>query len=96
MLLKSQFPSQLMINTDRKALLTTLILGVLTAISSISIDIYLPAFNVMADYFNVPIVRIESSVTVFLFGMAFGQLFIGPLSDIWGRKIPLRWAYSCT
>jgi DHA1 family bicyclomycin/chloramphenicol resistance-like MFS transporter len=90
MLLKSQFPSQLMINTDRKALLTTLILGVLTAISSISIDIYLPAFNVMADYFNVPIVRMESSVTVFLFGMAFGQLFIGPLSDIWGRKIPLR------
>lgn len=79
-----------MIDTDKKALLTTLILGILTAISSISIDIYLPAFPPMAQYFNVPIVRIETSVTVFLFGMAFGQLFIGPLSDIWGRKIPLR------
>jgi DHA1 family bicyclomycin/chloramphenicol resistance-like MFS transporter len=79
-----------MIDNDRKALLTTLILGILTAISSISIDIYLPAFPAMARYFEVPIVRIESSVTVFLFGMAFGQLFIGPLSDIWGRKMPLR------
>jgi len=51
---------------------------------------YLPAFSVMAAYFQVPIVRIETTVTVFLFGMSFGQLFIGPLSDIWGRKIPLR------
>lgn len=71
-------------------LLTTLTLGILTAIGSISIDIYLPAFSVMSTYFKVPMVRIESTITLFLFGMAFGQLFIGPLSDTWGRKIPLR------
>lgn len=35
-------------------------------------------------------VRMENSVTVFLFGMAFGQLFVGPLSDVWGRIIPLK------
>ena len=75
---------------NRKALLITLTLGILTAIGSISIDIYLPAFEVMAHYFKVPLVRIETTVTVFLFGMAFGQLFIGPLSDIWGRRMPLR------
>ncbi|RQO70098.1 hypothetical protein DBR43_18850 [Pedobacter sp. KBW06] len=74
----------------RKTLLITLTLGILTAIGSISIDIYLPAFEVMAHYFKVPLVRIESTVTVFLFGMAFGQLFIGPLSDVWGRKRPLQ------
>jgi len=71
-------------------LLVILTLGILTAIGSISIDMYLPAFPVMAGYFAVPIVRIESTVTLFLFGMAFGQLFIGPLSDVWGRKLPLR------
>lgn len=71
-------------------LFITLTLGILTAISSISIDMYLPAFPVMANYFQVPIVKIETTVTVFLFGMSFGQLFIGPLSDIRGRKIPLR------
>lgn len=75
---------------NRKTLLITLTLGILTAIGSISIDIYLPAFEVMAHYFKVPLVRIETTVTVFLFGMAFGQLFIGPLSDIWGRRMPLR------
>jgi DHA1 family bicyclomycin/chloramphenicol resistance-like MFS transporter len=71
-------------------LLITLTLGILTAIGSISIDIYLPAFGVMASYFNVPVVRIEATVTVFLFGMSLGQLLIGPLSDVWGRKTPLR------
>jgi len=65
-------------------------LGILTAIGSISIDMYLPAFDVMAGYFKVPLARIETTVTLFLFGMAFGQIFIGPVSDVWGRKIPLR------
>ncbi|WP_448633403.1 MFS transporter [Pedobacter panaciterrae] len=75
---------------NAKPLLITLTLGILTAIGSISIDIYLPAFGVMANYFKVPIVRIEGTVTLFLFGMSFGQLFIGPMSDVWGRKTPLR------
>lgn len=75
---------------NQYTLLITLTLGILTAIGSISIDIYLPAFEVMSGYFKVPIVRIESTVTLFLFGMSFGQLFIGPMSDVWGRKAPLR------
>lgn len=76
--------------TYANPLLITLTLGILTAIGSISIDIYLPAFSVMSTYFKVPMVRIESTVTLFLFGMSLGQLFIGPLSDVWGRKTPLR------
>ncbi|WP_316820559.1 multidrug effflux MFS transporter [Pedobacter gandavensis] len=79
-----------MSKTNPHTLLITLTLGILTAIGSISIDIYLPAFGVMSAYFKVPIVRIESTITLFLFGMSLGQLFIGPLSDIWGRKTPLR------
>lgn len=71
-------------------LLITLTLGILTAIGSISIDMYLPAFSVMSSYFKVPMVRMETTVTLFLFGMSFGQLFIGPLSDVWGRKLPLK------
>jgi DHA1 family bicyclomycin/chloramphenicol resistance-like MFS transporter len=67
-----------------------LTLGILTAIGSISIDMYLPAFDVMAGYFKVPPARIETTVSLFLFGMAFGQIFIGPISDVWGRKLPLR------
>lgn len=73
-----------------RPLLITLTLGILTAIGSISIDLYLPAFSVMSSYFKVPMVRMETTVTLFLFGMSFGQLFIGPLSDVWGRKLPLK------
>lgn len=79
-----------MLKSNPRPLLITLTLGILTAIGSISIDIYLPAFSVMASHFKVPMFRIESTVTLFLFGMAFGQLFIGPLSDVWGRKMPLK------
>jgi DHA1 family bicyclomycin/chloramphenicol resistance-like MFS transporter len=84
------FSHQYKMGNNKNALLVTLTLGILTAIGSISIDIYLPAFHVMAVYFNVPIVRIETTVTLFLFGMSFGQLIIGPLSDVWGRRWPLR------
>ncbi|WP_316839069.1 multidrug effflux MFS transporter [Pedobacter gandavensis] len=79
-----------MLKPNPHPLLITLTLGILTAIGSISIDMYLPAFSVMSAHFNVPMVRIESTVTLFLFGMALGQLFIGPLSDVWGRKMPLK------
>ena len=77
-------------NTKATSISIILTLGILTAIGSISIDMYLPAFDVMAGYFKVPLARIETTVTLFLFGMAFGQIFIGPVSDVWGRKIPLR------
>lgn len=77
-------------NDKNTSIYVILTLGILTAIGSISIDMYLPAFNVMADYFKVPLARMETTVSWFLFGMAFGQIFIGPISDVWGRKIPLR------
>ncbi|WP_026461553.1 multidrug effflux MFS transporter [Adhaeribacter aquaticus] len=77
-------------DTGKFTLLIILTLGVLTAIGSISIDIYLPAFPALANYFGVPIVSIENTVTAFLFGMGLGQLFIGPLSDVWGRMRPLK------
>ena len=88
-MLPNQTPGQ-DTTASRYTLLIILTLGILTAIGSISIDIYLPAFSALADYFKVPIERIETTVTVFLFGMGFGQLIIGPLSDAWGRVLPLR------
>ena len=85
-----QFQQSVPNTTSSYSLLIILTLGILTAMGSISIDIYLPAFPAMAYYFEVPIVRIENTVIVFLFGMAFGQLFVGPLSDVWGRAMPLK------
>jgi MFS transporter, DHA1 family, multidrug resistance protein len=66
-----------------------LILGALTAFSSMSIDMYLPAFPQMARDLHVPLSTVQLSISAFLFGSAVGQLFYGPLADRWGRRIPL-------
>jgi len=66
-----------------------LVLGALTAFNAISIDMYLPAFPQMAEDLAVPLGTVQLSVSAFLVGSAFGQLVYGPLSDRWGRKLPL-------
>ncbi|HJV36434.1 multidrug effflux MFS transporter [Geomonas sp.] len=66
-----------------------LILGALTAFSSMSIDMYLPAFPQIARDLNVPLGTVQLSISAFLFGSAGGQLFYGPLADRFGRRRPL-------
>ena len=66
-----------------------LVLGALTAFNSMSIDMYLPAFPQIAQDLAVPLGTVQLSVSAFLFGSAFGQLFYGPVADRWGRKLPL-------
>lgn len=50
-------------------------------------DIYLPALPVMASELNVIPVTLQLTFTAFTFGMAFGQIIFGPLSDKYGRRI---------
>jgi len=66
-----------------------LILGALTAFSSMSIDMYLPAFPQIARDLGIPLGMVQLSISAFLFGSAGGQLFYGPLADRWGRRVPL-------
>ena len=66
-----------------------LILGALTAFSSMSIDMYLPAFPQMARDLGIPLGMVQLSISAFLYGSAAGQLFYGPLADRWGRRLPL-------
>ena len=66
-----------------------LILGALAALGPLSIDMYLPAFPSIARSFSVPTAAIETSVSIYFVGLAIGQLFYGPISDRYGRKIIL-------
>lgn len=66
-----------------------LILGALTAFSSMSIDMYLPAFPQIARDLKVPLGTVQLTISAFLFGSAVGQLFYGPLADRYGRRRPL-------
>lgn len=66
-----------------------LILGSLAALGPISIDMYLPAFPDMSRSFDASASLIQLSLTACMLGMALGQLIVGPLSDVRGRKRPL-------
>lgn len=63
------------------------ILAMLTAITPLAIDVYLPSFTQLADQFYTSIDQIEITLSIYLLGFALGQLLGGPLSDRYGRKI---------
>ncbi|WP_413756923.1 Bcr/CflA family multidrug efflux MFS transporter [Streptomyces sp. MMBL 11-3] len=70
-------------------LLVTLILGGLTAVPPLSMDMYLPALPEVTDALHAPAATVQLTLTACLAGMALGQLVVGPMSDKWGRRRPL-------
>ena len=66
-----------------------LILGLLTAVGPLSIDMYLPAFQAIGQSLQSPSFMVQHTLSVYFVGMALGQLVYGPLSDRFGRKPPL-------
>lgn len=62
------------------------ILSMLMAFASLSTDIYLPAMPLMASELQG---NIELTITGFLIGFALAQLVWGPISDAFGRRLPL-------
>ncbi|MCW3819380.1 multidrug effflux MFS transporter [Micromonospora sp. DR5-3] len=65
------------------------LLGTLTAIGPLSLDMYLPAFPAMTRDLGADQAQIQLSLTSCLIGLALGQLVTGPLSDRWGRRRPV-------
>lgn len=63
-----------------------LILSALMAVTSLSTDIYLPAMPVMAKDLQGDA---ELTITGFLIGFCIAQLIWGPISDRFGRRLPL-------
>jgi DHA1 family bicyclomycin/chloramphenicol resistance-like MFS transporter len=75
--------------TTPNSLWTLVILCALMAFASISTDIYLPAMPTMEGALHATSGNVELTVSGYLVGFASGQLFWGPLSDRWGRKLPI-------
>lgn len=61
-------------------------LGMLTAFGPFVTDLYLPVLPEMTGYFHTTPALASMSLTAGMIGLAAGQLFIGPLTDKYGRK----------
>lgn len=73
----------------RSKLLLVLILGSLTALGPLSMDMYLPALPAVTENLKTTASLGQLSITTCLLGLATGQLVFGPLSDFKGRRKPL-------
>nr|WP_255484182.1 MFS transporter [Agarivorans sp. B2Z047] len=63
-----------------------ILLASVFAITPYAIDSYLPAIPIIATDFGVNTSLVAITVSIYVFGMALGQLIGGPLSDKYGRK----------
>ena len=64
----------------------TWLLTLLMGVGPASMQIIIPALPMMAGLFTVPYATMQVTVTVYLVGIATGQLIYGPLSDRFGRR----------
>ncbi|WP_353989592.1 multidrug effflux MFS transporter [Pediococcus argentinicus] len=69
-------------------------MGLVSATGPLSMDMYLPGLPQMQHYFGSSASMLQLSITFCLVGLAVGQLFIGPLSDHIGRRIPLMVGFA--
>jgi DHA1 family bicyclomycin/chloramphenicol resistance-like MFS transporter len=66
-----------------------LVLGLLTALGPLTIDMYLPSLPAITTDLQTSAAAVQLTLTGTLVGLAFGQLLVGPLSDAFGRRWPL-------
>lgn len=80
-----------MFEKENKLLLYLFLLVILWPLA---IDIYLPAFPDMAREMKSTPVELKKTVTYFMIGFGIGQLFLGVLTDRWGRKTIAIWGVA--
>lgn len=62
------------------------ILGLLSMLMPLSIDMYLPSMPTIAQRFNVADATVQLTISCYLLGFSVGQLLFGPLTDSYGRR----------
>lgn len=65
------------------------LIGMLSVLTPFSIDMYLTAFQNMAEDFSVNSATVSLTLSSYFIGLALGQVYCGPLLDRFGRKPPV-------
>ncbi|RYE10885.1 MAG: Bcr/CflA family efflux MFS transporter [Hyphomicrobiales bacterium] len=68
---------------------TAIVLGLLSVIGPVAIDMYLPALPAIGADLGATDATIQQSLMAYMAAVAVCQLVYGPLSDMFGRKPPL-------
>jgi len=68
---------------------TVVLLGCLSALGPIGVDIYLPAFPRIAADLGCDVGAVQQSMAAYFLALSLGQLVYGPISDRIGRKPPI-------
>ncbi len=79
-------------NAPRWAL--AVLLAVLGMLGPFSIDTYIPAFSGIARSIGATPVEMQQTLSAYLFGFAFMNLFHGALSDSFGRRPVVLWGLA--
>jgi len=68
---------------------TGLVLGLLSTLGPLAIDLYLPAFPMVAHDLAASPAEVQRSLSIFFLALAAAQIPFGTLGDRFGRKRPL-------
>jgi DHA1 family bicyclomycin/chloramphenicol resistance-like MFS transporter len=70
------------------------LLAVLGMLGPFSIDTYIPAFSGIAQAIGATPVQMQQTLSAYLFGFAFMNLFHGALADSFGRRPVVLWGIA--
>ena len=74
---------------NKNPLRFALLLAVFCALGPFTVDMYLSSFPQIMNFFATNASMVQASLTSALLGLSIGQIVIGPLSDVLGRRKPL-------
>lgn len=83
------FRKEVFMVKENSQLFILIFLGMLTAFGPFVTDMYLPTLPAMTGFFQTTSSQVQLGLTASMIGLAVGQLLFGPLSDKYGRRIPL-------
>ncbi|CAM4497766.1 DHA1 family bicyclomycin/chloramphenicol resistance-like MFS transporter [Paenibacillus endophyticus] len=76
-------------SNNLKVVKLALLLGIFSTLGPFTIDMYLPAFPEIVKQYETTASLVQLSLTACLLGLGIGQLVMGSMSDVYGRRGPL-------
>ena len=76
-------------SSETRFLRIAIVLGLLSAIGPFAIDMYLPALPSIGKDLTADPATVQMTLLAFFVAMGLGQIVVGPISDMIGRKAPM-------